>query len=1212
VPSATLASSFALLNEFLNAGGKRDDKSPPTAGCGPTKDIVEFLIATVPDPLDSHLAQDFDRAVDAIQRSVGSAGYVLDRLYLPWKKDAQTRWTVRLNPPESEDGWLTASPKSIPGDQHRHQPGVLLFRNVVAGTDGARRLLLVFLVGETPTSGLQRDAFVNAVTAVDRFPEGVDCAIRCSVPEIRILGPYFSGTTDSLKNALAATNPGSPIEIVSGSATVPGNQDALGPRFHATVAPDDALESAAYSYFYNVMGVCPEREIAILSEGATIYGASAAQRSEDEAQDSGNEREGSDATSPRSDSQPQGGCKLRPAFRIQFPLHVAQLRAAYEQDSALKNSGVFNRGPRHTLELPLEPPDKDPGDILPPQDSKMSSVFAEMSLAAGIETIRREPIRMVGILATDPRDLLFLARKIGEARANVVLFAFGSDALYAHPDYQRFLRGMLVATSYPLFPPNQEWTGAGEGRVAFSGFADEGVYNATTVLLKEHGSGYQGLLLEYRLPDETRDGRPPIWLTTVGRGGYWPVRYAPVDWAHAGYLATPPRGADEEIPEANHIDPPPGSIVTFVVVELLIAFLAILYVQARRIGAHARLPMAEEMFSPWKDEGSLKVSRTYTACLFTVAFLVQAAVVSWLIGSASFFANGVAFTALTVAAGLFAVALLVCLAVIVVREVEGVRSMFGEKGWRQWEPLLPSIAVTLPVISALLWVLKRQWMMSRDEARAFFARALDLTSGVTPVVPFFLGSVVLALWAVGSLRRAFLLEVQGRPQFMRKQSKSSPQVVPSFRGTLELYADVMDCLDDGATRRLAALVPVFAIIPFYRIAFQSYTTIDGDHWSLLLKLLILAGYFVILYNYTLFVLLWIRLKRLLRRLALHPLSDAFRRLPDSCTASPWKLWSAVPNVTTLAESVALLKVLVRVGQEETAVTPVPTKKDETGTGEKAGVAPAEKVESHSTKKDGDQPDVTLENAPPDRVEADPSRRVGSAPTEETKNALAEKVPRADELLGKTFETATWNVRRWANSQRKLRDVLSQVGATLAPALEAEWQRWPGPRTALPPLKDPDPLLGVPAWLHRETPAANQIWMRAAEELVALRTSAFIRGLFQHLKNLLAYSFLGFLFVFAAISSYPFQPKYSVMTFVWVLVLVSICIDTWIFVEMERDPILSFMGKTEPGKVSMSMDFVKTLGIYIILPLLALAATQFPGVGDFIFSIFNPAMRSLSR
>jgi hypothetical protein len=439
--------------------------------------------------------------------------------------------------------------------------------------------------------------------------------------------------------------------------------------------------------------------------------------------------------------------------------------------------------------------------------------------------------------------------------------------------------------------------------------------------------------------------------------------------------------------------------------------------------------------------------------------------------------------------------------------------------------------------------------MSEDDKRAFFARVLDFTSGLTPVTPFLLGSVVLGLWAASSLRRAFLLQVQGTPRLLRNPAKTPPPVAESFRGTMELYNGVTECLTDGATRRLAVLVPLLALIPFYRIAFQPYTTIDGKSWSVLLQLLTLACYFVILYNYTLFVLLWIRLKRLLRRLAIHPLAEAFRRLPDSCTASPWKLWSAVPNVTTLAESVAQLRVLVEMSPGHSAVT----------------------------------------------------------------GGLAANLKRAEDLLGQTHEQALKGTAPWAGRQRELRSVLTDAAAILTPHLETAWQSWPGPRSALPALKEPDPLLGVPAWLRRETAqAADQIWNRAAEEFVALRSAAFIRAMFQHLKNQLAFSFLGFLFVLAAISSYPFQPRYAVMAFIWVLVLVSIGIDTVIFVDMERDPILSYMGKTDPGKISLNADFLKTVGLYVILPLMTLAATQFPGVGDVIFSVFNPAMRSLSR
>src|SRR5689334_8641626 len=45
---------------------------------------MEFLIATVPDPLDSRFGYNFDSTLDAIQMAIESQGYVLDRYWLPW------------------------------------------------------------------------------------------------------------------------------------------------------------------------------------------------------------------------------------------------------------------------------------------------------------------------------------------------------------------------------------------------------------------------------------------------------------------------------------------------------------------------------------------------------------------------------------------------------------------------------------------------------------------------------------------------------------------------------------------------------------------------------------------------------------------------------------------------------------------------------------------------------------------------------------------------------------------------------------------------------------------------------------------------------------------------------------------------------------------------------------------------------------------------
>ena len=53
---------------------------------------TEFLIATVPDPIDSAYGYAFDQVVDAIQRAVEKKdGYILDRSWLPWELDRKAK-----------------------------------------------------------------------------------------------------------------------------------------------------------------------------------------------------------------------------------------------------------------------------------------------------------------------------------------------------------------------------------------------------------------------------------------------------------------------------------------------------------------------------------------------------------------------------------------------------------------------------------------------------------------------------------------------------------------------------------------------------------------------------------------------------------------------------------------------------------------------------------------------------------------------------------------------------------------------------------------------------------------------------------------------------------------------------------------------------------------------------------------------------------------
>jgi len=115
-------------------------------------DEIEYLIATVPDPKDSSLDHQFDRTLDAIRRAIESADFTFDRFWLPWDRSKTAA------PP-----MLATDPKAAQmATRHLRDPGVILFRG-----SKSKRLLLLFLVGETPTSGIHRVAFQNAVVSSD-------------------------------------------------------------------------------------------------------------------------------------------------------------------------------------------------------------------------------------------------------------------------------------------------------------------------------------------------------------------------------------------------------------------------------------------------------------------------------------------------------------------------------------------------------------------------------------------------------------------------------------------------------------------------------------------------------------------------------------------------------------------------------------------------------------------------------------------------------------------------------------------------------------------------------------------------------------------------------------------------------------------------------------------------------------------------------------
>src|SRR5262249_28561777 len=124
---------------------------------------------------------------------------------------------------------------------------------------------------------------------------------------------------------------------------------------------------------------------------------------------------------------------------------------------------------------------------------------------------------------------IFLADMIRRFCPDVQLFAPAGDLLLGHPQYANELRGMIVATPYPLFSMAQRWDPPYEGdhrRHLFSHQGDQGTYNATLSLLyrtsrqePQPADGFYDAMFDYGLPFDELQELEAIWKPENRKGG---------------------------------------------------------------------------------------------------------------------------------------------------------------------------------------------------------------------------------------------------------------------------------------------------------------------------------------------------------------------------------------------------------------------------------------------------------------------------------------------------------------------------------------------------------------------------------------------------------------------------------------------------------------------------------------------------------------------
>jgi hypothetical protein len=854
---------------------------------------LRFLVALVPALPDPRM----DQALDGIQRGFARSMnrrpggfppapdyFLLDRVWLPW----------------ASAGTGAQAPTQT-------APGLLLFRGVAPST-----LEAVFVVPETSKMGIQKEAFREALDLI------ADLRETSLEPKVAILGPSFSGSAESLRLALLSWRHDRgeilAFRAATGSASAEDLElvfKDLQVDFCRTVLPDSVLQIRTFDFLSREMG-WNLRRVGLLVEDDTQYGQSFVKHRQSEA----DPREPPAAGTSPSRRVPS----QRPAL-FTFPSHLADLRNAWEdlQKEEKKAEASPLQPARRALGLDLAGQEREVD--LVPTFSSTTTAGNDLLFSNLLETIAREGIRYVGIVATDPKDKLFLAEKLRQLAPDIVLFTFDNNLLYAHPDQTEEMSGMLVLSSYPLFTEGAPGfpslrPGAGRRRAAnqrrqFGSEYQEGVYQATRYLL---GAPY--------LPG------PQAWIAAVGSGSLWPIAQLPVDreaLGDASFCRQPAEGK----PDAASTPPKPKRTVSAAPLQdgfdekddlqllLVAAMFCLLAIGLSRVALLEEIPGAPadpddgRPIHDVRGNRALLVLGMLLLAVGTGVLLAVAALPLWLEGRAA-------------------------IAALVQRRSQWVYLLIlaAAYGWLVWRLARAAQGERPGLRARLLWALGGiaafallvpgflRLCVPGDQAQLFYLRARAFSSGLSPLVPLAILGGALYVWLWSELKRRRLL--------VRLASDCPLESLcdPAVSGSAPILRSLRSLLTRTFPRRIAPrevapwVLPAIVFLPAALLLGSTVQPVgEARRFGWLFVFFVLAGYALSSLSFYRFVRLWRETLRILRRLdnSSPEVAKAFEGIAKELDWRPIKSFGwQIPPFRSLLLSVQKLRELAAAGKVDPA------------------------------------------------------------------------------------------------------------------------------------------------------------------------------------------------------------------------------------------------------------------------------------------------------
>ena len=140
---------------------------------------------------------------------------------------------------------------------------------------------------------------------------------------------------------------------------------------------------------------------------------------------------------------------------------------------------------------------------------------------------------------------------------------------------------------------------------------------------------------------------------------------------------------------------------------------------------------------------------------------------------------------------------------------------------------------------------------------------------------------------------------------------------------------------------------------------------------------------------------------------------------------------------------------------------------------------------------------------------------------------------------------------------------------------------------------------VDTLLEEATELSNQRWEQPAEVRAladnyrACLIAIFVSRYVSQMRSLIPPVLVGCMLGIVMTSLYFVQPRHLIATacFIWVTIIVLVIIA--VYLSLARDPLLSAIGRTEPGSVTLSWGLATRVGAVTIVPLAGLIASQYP-------------------